>query len=78
MTARIENLTRLVLLAFLAGITLMALAGCGIKQTRPDGTYPKHPETWRSNRRGMPTIGFDQARCFGGGIGGCSMGGKAQ
>ncbi len=57
-------------------IWVLALSGCGIKQTRPDGMYPKTDKPWEGRR--VPSIGLNQLRCFGGGIGGCSLGGRAQ
>jgi len=59
----------------LALILILIFMGCGIKQTRPDGTYPKTRTPWVGIR--LPNIGMNQLRCFGGGIGGCSMSGKA-
>jgi hypothetical protein len=51
------------------------LTACAPRQTRPDGTYPKTP-----GRRPLvlPNVPLSQMRCFGGGIGGCSLGGRAQ
>jgi hypothetical protein len=67
----------LMTLGVLLGLMLGAvwMTGCAPSRTRPDGM--PYPTTLGPQWPGG-IYGVNQTRCFGGGIGGCSLGGKAQ
>jgi hypothetical protein len=74
MTTHTSNLARLLAIVFLAGLLLASFA-CAPTRTRPDGLYPK---TGVRLRPGMRVVPMNQLRCLGGGIGGCSLGGRPE
>jgi hypothetical protein len=61
-------------LCILALILLLIFSGCAPARTRP-ANLP-FPTTLGPQMPGG-IYGINQTRCFGGGIGGCSLGGKA-
>lgn len=51
---------------------LIGLFGCGPQRRPENQPFPKTVSRFR-----VPQMTWQQARCFGGGIGGCSLSGKA-